>query len=363
MAVSGNPHGFGLRPSSTGRIRRGLTIALLGASLSGLTGCGWVSNQWSGLFGSGGDKGLAAAPEAERHHNEDRPSLAASMKPVLSEPMENTSHAMADSHGASEPGAKSSMAMEGPKPASETMAQTQPMMMDEPVMNPASMSDLELRQRVASLDNQLRAIRGELSAVRPPIDRLVQMEGDIRQLVQRLSPPNPTTAQAAKPAEKMAKPAQPPKPAPVPPEQMPQPGTDAYALMQMQGGVPAKTSALAPAPAPAPAASAQANGADPLFADTQQYAIHLASYRSEMRAALGWKEYRAKFKPLIDTLQPRVLGIDFNDGRGMFYRLKGGPFPNKAEAQKVCDEIKSRGEFCKVEEFTGTPLAQATASR
>jgi hypothetical protein len=225
------------------------------------------------------------------------------------------------------------------------------------------MSDLELRQRVASLDNQLRAIRGELNAVRPPIDRLAQMEGDIHQLVQRLTPATPAMAPAPKPAEKMAKPAQPPKPV-VPPERMPQPGTDAYALMQMQGGAPAAASpAPAPAPAPAPVAAAQANGVDPLFADTQQYAIHLASYRSEMRAALGWKEYRAKFKPLIDTLQPRVLGIDFNDGRGMFYRLKGGPFANKAEAQKVCDEIKGRGEFCKVEEFTGTPLAQATASR
>jgi hypothetical protein len=265
---------------------------------------------------------------------------------------------MADMHGAGDGGAPAAMAMNSAKPSTDVMVQTQPMI-DEPVLNPATMTDLELRQRVASLDNQLRAIRGELSAVRPPIDRLVQMEGDIRQLVQRLSPANATMAQAAKPAEKMAKPAQPPKPTSIiPPERMPQPGTDAYALMQMQGAAPA------PAPAPAQAqATAPANGVDPLFADTQQYAIHLASYRSEMRAALGWKEYRAKFKPLIDALQPRVLGIDFNDGRGMFYRLKGGPFPNKAEAQKMCDEIKSRGEFCKVEEFTGTPLAQATASR
>ncbi len=359
MTGSGNHHGFGGRNVNIAGIRRGLSIALLGLSLSGLTGCGWVSNQWSGLFGGGGDKGLAAAPESERRHNEDRPSLAASIKPVFSEPMDNSGQ------GASAPaGHEASAPMAGDKPAPAAAMPTQAMI-DEPVMNPAAMSDLELRQRVANLDNQLRTIRGELSAVRPPVERLVQMEGDIRQLVQRLSPANPPMAQAPKPAEKMAKPVQPPKVA-IPPEQMPQPGTDAYALMQMQGLLPAGAAAQPKAPAQAPAqaqAPASSNGADPLFADTQQYAIHLASYRSEMRAALGWKEYRAKFKPLIDTLQPRVLGIDFNDGRGMFYRLKAGPFANKAEAQKVCDEIKGRGEFCKVEEFTGTPLAQATASR
>jgi hypothetical protein len=291
-------------------------------------GCNWVSNKWSSLFrSSSNDEGLAAAPESERARISEPMPKTAPVTPVMQETMAGNGAGAGVGVGAGDP-ARPQM-MDGPKSPMPVAAS-----------KVAAMSDSELRGRVAALDQQLQAIRSEMNETRPSVDRLVRMEGDIRQLVTRLTqlsgpggaaPPPPAMASDArkaaptKAAEKSAK--------PMPAAAMPE---------------PAPVAALEP---------------DALFADTAQFAVHLASYRSELRAAQGWREYRQHFKPLLETLQPRVLGIDFNDGRGLFFRLKGGPFPTKAAAQTVCDAIHERGEYCKVEEFTGTPLAQATALR
>jgi hypothetical protein len=312
-----------------------LRLAAFLTVLAGLGGCSWVSSKWNDLA-SGSlfsraktSEGLVNVSEGERAYVSGPEPQTAGLTPVDRAAMPGMSEAAAPMQAMGT--AQSPGTLPGPA-------------------NLAMMSDAELRQRVAAIDQQMQSIRTEMNNVRPSIDRLVRMEGDIRQLVQRLtqlSAPaagSPASTQAVSPGVGAPGPAakEPVRAKPV--EKMPKP---------VNG----------PSKPPVVETPVAAGEVDPLFADTMQFGIHLASYRSEGRAAQGWRDYRAHFKPLIDGLQPRVLGIDFNDGRGLFFRLKAGPFDTRADAQKICDAIRERGEFCKVEEFTGSSLAQATAAK
>ena len=84
--------------------------------------------------------------------------------------------------------------------------------------------------------------------------------------------------------------------------------------------------------------------------------MHLASYRGVTAAARGWQELKHMLGKAVSDLQPRVIAVDFNDGRGTFYRLKAGPFTSKQAAASRCEEIKSTGNYCHVEDFTGQNL-------
>jgi hypothetical protein len=83
-------------------------------------------------------------------------------------------------------------------------------------------------------------------------------------------------------------------------------------------------------------------------------AVHLASYRSPVHALRGWAELEARHGGLAG-LQARVSRVDLGD-RGVFLRLKAGPFDTPAAAEAECDAIKASGEWCTVTDFAGEAL-------
>ena len=106
-------------------------------------------------------------------------------------------------------------------------------------------------------------------------------------------------------------------------------------------------------------ASYQANGSRsikpaPMLKDARSlfYAVHLGSYRTASRAFEGYAQIKAKTPGALNNLQPRVERVDLGS-KGVFERLKAGPFASREEALSVCSQLRPSGQYCVPADFTG----------
>lgn len=76
------------------------------------------------------------------------------------------------------------------------------------------------------------------------------------------------------------------------------------------------------------------------------YRIQLAAVRSEDGARATWQELQAKL-PELASLQLHIERIDLG-GNGIYFRVQGGPLPNKDAASTLCSRLGSRGQDCLV---------------
>jgi cell division septation protein DedD len=83
------------------------------------------------------------------------------------------------------------------------------------------------------------------------------------------------------------------------------------------------------------------------------HAVHLGSYRSAERALDGYNEIRAKAPLAMAALQPRVERVDLGPKKGIYERLKAGPFASRAEAQSLCAQLRTTGQYCVPADYTG----------
>ena len=80
-----------------------------------------------------------------------------------------------------------------------------------------------------------------------------------------------------------------------------------------------------------------------------KHGIHLASYSSEAKAREGWDQLRRRF-PDLAGLQPNIMRVDLG-AKGVFFRLRAGPFASSQAAQGVCAKLKAGGQFCSTMTF------------
>ncbi len=83
------------------------------------------------------------------------------------------------------------------------------------------------------------------------------------------------------------------------------------------------------------------------------YAIHLGSYRSAARAFTGFEELRGEAPQVLGALSPRVEKVDLGPKKGIYQRLKAGPFDTREAANKACRQLRGQGLYCGVADFTG----------
>lgn len=96
---------------------------------------------------------------------------------------------------------------------------------------------------------------------------------------------------------------------------------------------------------------------DMLSAPSLRHGAHLASYRLEANARSGWRELQGLHPELLAheaRLETRDLGE-----RGVFLRLKVGPFDNRAAAQGLCATLGARDQYCLPVDFSGIPLTDS----
>lgn len=99
---------------------------------------------------------------------------------------------------------------------------------------------------------------------------------------------------------------------------------------------------------------------DPIAADPEggislMHAVHLASYRDEANAVSGWLMLQGLFPDLLSDRSARIEEADLGS-RGLFLRLKAGPFDTADQARTACREVEATGGWCAVTDFTGRPL-------
>ena len=91
---------------------------------------------------------------------------------------------------------------------------------------------------------------------------------------------------------------------------------------------------------------AGAVGAGPALA-AGDYFVQLASVKSDQSARQEWARLRKVHPALLGDLALEVQRADLGD-RGIFYRIRTGPFPNRATAQDMCAQIKAAKLACLV---------------
>ncbi len=111
-----------------------------------------------------------------------------------------------------------------------------------------------------------------------------------------------------------------------------------------------------PMPPSGPAAGGGASGA------TDKFAVHLASYKSAEAARKGWRDIAADHPSLIGVLTPVLSRVDLGS-KGVFYRLKAGPFETWDKAEAVCKALLALSWTCAVLDFGGSALGAESAKK
>ena len=97
--------------------------------------------------------------------------------------------------------------------------------------------------------------------------------------------------------------------------------------------------------------------ADMAEATSLRHGIHLASYRLLENAQSGWSQLRERHRDLLGAMDAR-LETTHLDGRGIYLRLKVGPYDNAAAAARACQVFLASEDYCMPVDFSGQPLAE-----
>ncbi|MCD6035561.1 MAG: Periplasmic protein TonB, links inner and outer rane [Rickettsiales bacterium] len=171
------------------------------------------------------------------------------------------------------------------------------------------------------------------------------------------------TSEKAAPAPKVAE-ASKPAPAPVPAKQ--EATSSMEYLRQQEEALKAKEATAAPVKQASTVPSAQERMAEELpmkplvqadvtkvekptkplsGAATGAYRVQLGAFKSEPEAKEQWQQIVKRNTSLLQNLTVSMERADLKE-KGIFYRLKAGPFASRSEAQVVCDALIKTGQGC-----------------
>jgi hypothetical protein len=81
-----------------------------------------------------------------------------------------------------------------------------------------------------------------------------------------------------------------------------------------------------------------------------QFAIHVASVHNADDVPGEWQRLASRYQTLAGLELQASKMVDLL-GKGIFYRVIGGAFTTKTEAQRVCERLSSVGGYCTVVEL------------
>ncbi len=143
--------------------------------------------------------------------------------------------------------------------------------------------------------------------------------------------------------ERLLPPPEEPLPPPAPPEPEAQPEPPAPKAEPAPAPEPAPppkpAESKAPATAPPPPAEEEKAAAGP-------HLVQLASFRKISEADGAWRRLVKSNRDLLGAYTARVERADLGDGKGVYFRLRVGPFANRAEAAALCARLKAREVDC-----------------
>jgi len=106
---------------------------------------------------------------------------------------------------------------------------------------------------------------------------------------------------------------------------------------------PQAAAAAPPPPAPAPQEVAAADPKPaPAPAANTKYVVQVGAKKSQTDALATFADIQQKYPTLLADYRPIVQKADLGS-KGVWYRLRVGPIDDKAEAYKLCGQLKSQG--------------------
>lgn len=94
---------------------------------------------------------------------------------------------------------------------------------------------------------------------------------------------------------------------------------------------------------PGAADAAAATGA----ATTGAFVVQIGAFKEDAEAAGQWQAFKKKNADLTSALKPDIKRVDLGN-KGIWYRLRVGPFETKQNAVAFCEVLKTRGAACNV---------------
>jgi len=73
--------------------------------------------------------------------------------------------------------------------------------------------------------------------------------------------------------------------------------------------------------------------------------VHLASYRNQANAEAGWTALSQRYAGSMRGMEPHYERVTV-PGKGVFIRLKAGPVAIPGGANRLCDQLRSAGQYC-----------------
>ena len=114
------------------------------------------------------------------------------------------------------------------------------------------------------------------------------------------------------------------------------------ALPQQVAALPAPPPPDAkPKPAPQPVAQ-QTAAVAPAAAAPTKYVVQVGSKKNQTDALASFADMQQKYPSLLASYRPMVQKADLG-AKGVWYRLRIGPIPDKTAASKLCTQLKSQG--------------------
>jgi cell division septation protein DedD len=75
--------------------------------------------------------------------------------------------------------------------------------------------------------------------------------------------------------------------------------------------------------------------------------LQIGSFPSPALADAAWTKFQRGHAGAVSGLSPDVMPVQI-PGKGTWYRLRIGPFPDRAAANTKCAQLKAQGATCLV---------------
>ena len=179
----------------------------------------------------------------------------------------------------------------------------------------------------------------EWQDIKPGIERLVAIEGELTELIDQL---NTIIAENEAAKEQVAAQAQRQEPVAAAPTKQ---NTPAPAMADKAAPAPTKTAATP---------VTQSAGTGPA------YTLQLYSLSNQKQVRPTWYRLQHKHPAILGKLKAIFEKISIK--QNTFYRVKAGKFSDSFQADEMCSKLKALGTQCIPTEYKGQPLSELSGS-
>jgi hypothetical protein len=248
-----------------------------------------------------------------------------------------------------------------PDTASPPAAAIPPATSEEPANAEAEIGPRRVPTFVVKADGSIVAMPEGGAPAEPPATVPAEQMADTTKPIEPVPVATVTVGEAGTPAETSAaviadSPAPPPADLATASQPAPDTGDDLTTRPTIDEPpvevVPMPEAPAAPAPPAADTASTEVAAAAPSEIQTPPptvasggYLVQISSERSMEQAQSAYAAAQRRFPSLLGSLDPQIQQADLG-AKGIYYRVKVGPWETRDEAVKVCESLRAAGGNC-----------------